>query len=117
MTRIALAVLLFGVTLALGPGCSSQNRVLENDLRQLGLNYYNFHDLNQRGPGSWEELIDFAKQMGEPIEPYDRIRQAGYEVQWGVKFKELPSGLSDDVLAKRPSGGPTLMMDASIRWD
>ena len=98
-------------------GCEAPDATLSNDLKATGMAYHNFHDLNTQGPAGWDEFLQHAQQMGDSPDALQRVRDAGYELQWGVKFSRVSEGLSNTVLAKRAAGGPTLMMDGSVRRD
>jgi hypothetical protein len=115
MLRLACLLLASAVLILPCCGCGQGEAQLRNDLKQVGLGYHNFHDANQQGPANWEEFLEFAKNSNEPLESYQRVRDAGYEVTWGVKFSELSGGLSNAVMAKPPGPGPTLMFDGSVR--
>lgn len=96
-------------------GCGGGQARLINDLKQTGLAYHQYHDQHQQGPANWDELIAFEKaSSGDPI-GLVRARDAGYQMKWSVRFSEVAEGLSNTVLAENPGGGPTLMMDGSVR--
>ncbi len=117
MARAAFLGLWLAAAMGICPGCGSQEAVLVNDLKQVGVGYHNFHDANRQGPAGWDEFMEFARGTNEPVEAYERVRAAGYELKWGVKFQDVTEGLGNSVLAQRPGGGPTLMMDGSVRQD
>jgi len=87
---------------------------LRNDLKTLGLAYISYHDENQKGPASWEELIAYATKANLFPVAIQRVRDAGYEVTWNVKLSDVQGGTSNTVLAKPPGEGPKLMMDGSV---
>ena len=51
-----------------GCGESGQARHM-NDLKQAGLAYHNHHDLFQKGPSSWEELIETDRNTAAMVQP------------------------------------------------
>jgi hypothetical protein len=100
--------------LVLVAGCGASHARLMNELRQTGLAYHNYHDKNQQGPSGWDELISFDKDTGGDGAAIARVRDAGYQMKWNVKFSEVTEGLSNAVMAENPAGGPKLMMDGSV---
>jgi hypothetical protein len=96
-------------------GCGAGNAKLVNDLKQVGLAYHWFHDQHKRGPADWDEFAQFVADDAMAAESLNRVRAAGYDVKWNVNFNEVSQGLSNTVLASRPAGPPTLMMDGSVR--
>jgi hypothetical protein len=114
MVRLAY-LLLLAVTLFPASGCGAGDMQLRNDLKQVGLEYHNYHDSHQQGPPNWEEFIAFAQGMGAPLDSFQRVRDAGYEFVWGAKFSEMSGGLSNTVMAKPPGPGPKLMFDGSVQ--
>lgn len=111
MLRIATAFCLGAMLLALA-GCETGQGQLVNDLKQTGLAYHSYHDQHQQGPPGWDELIAASGGDGQSIA---RVRDAGYQMKWNVKFSEVKEGLSNTAMASNPGGGPTLMMDGSVR--
>lgn len=85
-----------------------------NDLKVLSMLYLDYHDAKRQGPAGWNEVLDYCQQTNMPTAPIERLRDAGYEVQWGVRFADLKDGMSNTVLAEK-SGGPTLMFDGVVR--
>jgi hypothetical protein len=112
MWRMAITLCLAAVAVSF-TGCGNSQAVLLNDVKQTGLAYHNYHDKHQQGPSSWNELIAFDKTTGGDGESIARVRDAGYEMKWNVKFSEVTEGMANTVLAERPGGGPKLMMDGS----
>jgi hypothetical protein len=103
-----------GAMLVLLAGCGASQARLLNDLKQTGLAYHNYHDVNQQGPSGWDELINFDKGIGGDGQAITRVRDAGYQLKWNARFSQVGS-LAETVLAENPSGGPKLMMDGSVR--
>jgi hypothetical protein len=102
--------------LAIVSGCGASNQAkFMNDLKQTGLAYQNHHDAHQQGPASWDELIATDKSTGGDGQAIARVRDAGYQMKWGVKFSEVSEGLSNAVMAEKPGGGPRIMMDGSVQ--
>ena len=112
MLRIALSSCLSALLISVA-GCGSSQSTLLNDLRQAGMAYHNYHDAHQQGPPGWDEFIAFDKSSGGDGQSIARVRDAGYEMKWNVKFSEVTEGMANTVLAERPGGGPVLMMDGS----
>ncbi len=86
-----------------------------NDLRQFGFAYLAYVQMHNQGPSGWEAFLEYAAQRNEPTQGYQRIREAGYEVKWNVRFADARAGTSNFVLAKREEGDPKLMLDGSIQ--
>ncbi|MGE0610521.1 MAG: hypothetical protein AB7O62_25760 [Pirellulales bacterium] len=92
-------------------GCGKSAAMTRNDLRQAGLAYHSHHDANQRGPSNWDELV----ASGLDQQAATRLKDAGYEFRWGVKFSELKEGTSFTVMAESKTGDYKLMMDGSVQ--
>jgi hypothetical protein len=84
------------------------------DLRQLRKAYSDYHDVHAQGPDSWETLFDFARQKELKTDGLERLRDAGYQVKWGVKTSDVTDGIGNFVLAEPADGGPKLMLDGTI---
>ena len=96
-------------------GCGAAGSNLNSDLKATGLAYHNFHDANRQGPSGWDEFITFASGNAETAGSIRRVKDAGYQMKWSVKFSDVTDGLSNTVLAERPSGGPKLMLDGAVQ--
>jgi len=112
--------LLIGVIMLSGCGAVTQARKAAdrqqqaNNLKQVGMAYHRFHDKHRRGPDNWEELQSEA--MGSPA--IQVIRNAGYEVFFGIAFKDINIGTSNCIMAHKPAdvatGGDVLTMDGAV---
>lgn len=110
------AILLVLITLAAAAaGCGAGQARLTNDLKGTGMVYHLYHDDNKQGPPGWDELIKYAEETNNFPDAIRRVRDAGYEMTWNVKFSELKTPLVDTVLGKPTKAGPTLWMDGSVR--
>ena len=106
-------LLLLGVALIVCTGCQSKTEKLRDDLKRFGLAYTDYEDTKKTPPKSWEELLEFAKATPEMAESVQRVRDAGYEVSWGLEVGS--QGAGDTVLAKPASGdGPVVMLDGRV---
>jgi hypothetical protein len=115
MLRFAFALLTVAALVPL-TGCGGGQAQLTNDLKQAGLVYHTYHDERTEGPANWDEMVAAAEKYGFQPDSIRRIQAAGYEMTWSVKFDDIKGGLANTVLGKPPaSGGPTLMMDGSVR--
>lgn len=115
-----------GAILAAGNGCqragealiapaaeSARQSTVAEDLRVLGMAYSYHIDVHGQGPANWEECLAMAG--GSDLDPaaIERVRDLGYQVQWGVKYQDATNGTSNYALASAP-GNPTLMLDGSV---
>jgi hypothetical protein len=87
-----------------------------NDLRELGLAYWNFHDQTGKSPASWDDLASSGYMTGETIQ---KLQAQNVTVHWNVEISQLPLGTSEYILAY-PAGasGPlvtVLMGDGSVQ--
>jgi hypothetical protein len=103
-------LLVFGCVVAALAGCDNSQARLMNDLKVVGLDYINFHDANRKGPASWEEL----QKNSMDAQAVQRVKDAGYQVKWGVELNKIEGGTSNTVLAEKPGGRFKLMMDGSV---
>jgi hypothetical protein len=85
-----------------------------SDLRVLGRLYHDHHDVHARGPDGWDAALQFASAGDYDVAALERLRTAGYQVQWGKSFREITGGMSNTVLAEAGSG-PKLMFDGSVQ--
>ena len=111
MTLLAAAALFQA-----GCGTSvSSDAKLRNDLKQTGLAWLEYQDVNKKAAANWDELIAYAKKMDVGADAITRVRDAKYELKWNVKWQDAKDGISNTVLGEKPDGGPKLMMDGSVR--
>jgi hypothetical protein len=86
-----------------------------NDLKELGIAYYNYRDQNGKSPASWDELAGSGLMSGETIQ---KLQAQNFTVNWGVDLYQLPTGTSDYILAypsnPSPPSAPVLMGDGSV---
>jgi len=122
LTRIlSIAAVLVGAVIAVGCGLSGQVREaaqqqqIQNDLKVLYFAYVNHIDSHGKGPASWDELLQFSSKSGEDTQSLVRVRDAGYQVKWGVKMSDATEGTAEFVLAQPSGSGPKLMLDGAIR--
>jgi hypothetical protein len=113
--RSAAICFLLGWMLTAGVGCGAGQARLANDLKATGLAYHAYYDDHKQGPPDWNELIKHAEEKNNFPDAIRRVRDAGYDMTWNVKFGELKTPMADTVLAKPTKTGPTLWMDGSVR--
>ena len=100
-----------------GGSASSASSDLRSDVGELGAAYLDYHDVNAAGPPDWETLLAFAGERSRKTDAIQRVRDAGYQVQWGVKISDVGAtggSVFTFVLAESPQGGPKLMLDGSV---
>jgi hypothetical protein len=92
-----------------------------NDLKQLGLMYHNYLDMNKKGPASADDLKAVTSGPQEQA-VVQMVKDGKYVLLWGATIPEMqqnPGGSSGTILgyeAGAPSaGGLVLMGDASVR--
>ena len=112
-----LLVICLSAALLLQFGCGGASDVkLRNDLKQTGLAYHTYHDDNKKGPANWEEFLAHAKKSDPvAVASIERVRDAGYQLKWDVKFNELKEPSSSTVLGEKTGGGPKLYMDGAVK--
>lgn len=118
-SKLCLALLCLSVA---GCGAVQQARQAansaqkKNELKVLALTYHNFHDMNRRGPKDWSEFVTFAQQSGGAVE-IQALQSEGYDVLFGVSFKDITIGTSNCIMAYKPgdeqTGGDVVMMDGA----
>ncbi len=94
---------------------SSTSNAGTDDLRSFRQVYLDYHDVNGKGPESWEAALEFAGQSDayDP-EAIQRLRDAGYRVTWGASVRDAVDGADRFVIAESPSGRPKLMISGAI---
>jgi hypothetical protein len=108
-------VLCLGLALGLLSGCGAPQAGLKDDLSKTGMAWHSYHDVHQKGPANWDELIAFAKESKLGADAVQRVRDAKYELKWTANLKEARDGMSNVVLAEKAGAGPKLMLDASVK--
>ena len=67
------------------------------------------------GPPDWDALIEFAPDQ---TENFELLRDAGYTVAWGYRFKDINIGSSNFILAydddAAQNGGYVAFMDGAV---
>jgi hypothetical protein len=101
--RVLLTCCLLGGLIA---GCKSEaakneEKIVQTlfDLMMLQSIIHNYHDIENRFPGSWEEASEFAtkREMSNGIRVFDpsaldRLRSLGYSVAWGKSIRDIGYG-------------------------
>ena len=113
------------VLAAAAAGCGGMRQAAEraravNDLKQLGLLYQQYNDMNRKGPDRVEDLEPLADPQSRPV--LQAVKAGKYVLIWGVKAGDLgkvPGGSGAAVLGYEkdvPSaGGPVLFGDMSVK--
>lgn len=103
-------------------GCEPQTETekakkdpLVQALSKVGMMYHSHHDVHAVGPANWEELATMAGEDQAQLDAIQTVKDKGYNLKWGVKFRDLTEGLSNTVMAESPQGGPKLMFDGTVR--
>jgi hypothetical protein len=93
---------------------AAKRKEVFEDLKQLGLARFNFHDQNSRFPKSWEEL----QSAGLPASVRQNLEEAGYTVVLGMKFAEMTGGTSNFIHAyprdAAQNGGMVGLADGAV---
>jgi hypothetical protein len=93
---------------------AAQRQQLMNELKQVGLARFNFHDANGRFPNSWAEL----QSVGVPAGIQQKLEAEGYTVVFGMKLPEFTAGTSRSMIVFRrdaaQNGGTVLMCDGAV---
>ena len=97
-----------------GAGAPGGGTSLISDLKILGRLYHDHHDVHSRGPDGWDAAIEFASKGDYDVTALERLRVAGYQVQWGQSIRDITGGTSNTVLAQA-GYGPKLMFDGSVQ--
>jgi hypothetical protein len=119
--RCASLVLgLLAGSLFLGCGAVQQARVaaqrqqMANNLKQLGVAYHNYLDVNNKAPAGWQDLQTF---LGPEIQ--QQLEAAGYTFIWGLKPADAKQGTSNTIIAHHANaateGGHVLLLDGSVQ--
>ena len=92
---------------------AARQSTVAEDLRVLGMAYSYHIDVHGQGPAGWDECLTMASESKLDTAAIERVRDLGYQVQWGVKYQDATNGSSNFALASSP-GNPTLMLDGSV---
>ena len=95
---------------------AAQRAESNNDLKELGLAYWNYRDMNGKSPASWDDLTSSGTIGSETVA---KLQAQNITVAWNVDLTQVPMGVSEYVLAY-PSGAstpsvPVLMGDGSVQ--
>ncbi len=94
---------------------ASKDSQRADDLKALGLVWHNYHDAHAIGPAGWDECLKFAQENEHDAAALQRLRDAGFDVRWGVNFRDVREGLSNTVLAEAPDSDVHLFFDGSVQ--
>src|SRR5688572_19086429 len=93
---------------------AAKRKEVFEDLKQLGLARFNFHDRSARFPNSWEEL----QSAGLPADVRQNLESAGYTIVLGMKFSEMTGGTSNFIHAyprdAAQNGGTVGLADGAV---
>jgi hypothetical protein len=119
---IASSLCLAGLFLSL-TGCDtkpqSSSDIIKKDpllsaLSKVGVLYQNYHDAHQIGPANWEEMLSMAGSDQANIDAIKYVRDKGYDLKWGMKFKDVTGGMSNTVLGQSSQESAKLFFDGSV---
>jgi len=88
---------------------------LVQSLSKVGYMYFDYHDAHSVGPANWDELSTMAGGDQAKLDAIQTVKDKGYDLKWGVKFRDLTAGASNTVMGESPQGGPKLMFDGTVR--
>ncbi len=87
-----------------------------NELKQLGLAYYSYHDANGRGPKSADDLKQYLEGKVQLVKD---VNDGVYVLFMNVQFAQLTGGTSNTILGHvhdvPTKGGVVLFADGSVR--
>ena len=92
----------------------AQKDPLVQALSKVGYMYHSYHDAHAVGPANWDELATMAGDDQAQRDAIQTVKDQGYTVQWGVKFRDLTQGMTNTVMAESSQGGPKLMFDGTV---
>jgi hypothetical protein len=94
---------------------AAKRKQVFDELKQLGLARFNFHDRQNRFPNSWEEL----QSAGASPALRQALEAEGYTLVFGMKLAEMTGGTSNFIHAyprdAATSGGLVGMADGSVK--
>src|SRR5688500_1613361 len=73
---------------------AAQRQQMANNLKQLGVAYHNYLDVNNKAPTGWQDLQTF---LGPEIQ--QQLEAAGYTFIWGIKPADAKQGTSNTIIA------------------
>lgn len=126
ITRALMASLAVSVLLTAGCGRvkdAAARTKKSNDLKQIGLTYQNYVDLNSgKAPANADDLAKVAAGDPQAAQAVQLAKSGQYVILWGSTVNEMrktPSGASGTVLGYEkdaPSaGGMILMGDCAVK--
>jgi hypothetical protein len=93
---------------------AAQRQNLSNELKQMGIARFNFHDANNRFPNSWQELQSVGVDPGLQ----QKLEAEGHTVVMGMSVREMTEGTSRFLVVFQRSaaqnGGLVLLGDGAV---
>lgn len=113
--RFSAACVVVGLSVGIAGAAPGDARTT-NDLKQIGLAYYNYHDSFNKGPAKAEDLAEFLENDKRLI---GLLKDENIVFFFGVGIAQMTAGTSNTVLAYvkevPDKGGLVLMGDGSIK--
>jgi hypothetical protein len=95
---------------------AAQQNQRNNQLKQIGVMYINYHDVNMKGPSGPQDLRQFANDAPDA---FAALQGGQFTIIWNVKMVEQKDGTSNTILGYEPSapqsGGLVLFADGAVR--
>jgi hypothetical protein len=83
-------------------------------LTKVGHMYHDYHDVHAQGPANWDELKTMAGDKQEMLDAVKYVQDKGYDLKWGMKFKDVTGGMSNTVLGQSSQASAKLFFDGSV---